>query len=52
MRADANMGVATGLKVMVGLEMETAGVMEKLEVTVGLEVEMVVGTESGVDTEV
>ena len=46
------MGVATGLKVMAGLEMETVGVMEKSEVTVGLEVEMVVGTESGVDTEV
>ena len=36
----------------VGSEMEMAGVMGKLKETAGSEVEMVAGTESGVDTEV
>ena len=52
MGADANMGVAMGLKVMVGSETEMAGVTEKLKVMVGLEAEMGVGTKSEVDTEV
>ena len=35
----------------VGSETETAGVTGKLKETTGLEAEMVVGTESGADTE-
>ena len=50
--ADPNMGVATESKMMVGSEMETAGVMGKSKETVGLEVETVVGMEGGVDTKV
>ena len=49
---DGNMGVAMELKVMAGLETETAGAMEKSKVMAGSEVEMVVGMESGVDMEV
>ena len=37
---------------MAGSETETAGVMGKLKETVGFEAEMVVGTESGADSEV
>ena len=48
---DANTWEATELKMTVGLEMETAGVMGKSKETVGSEAETVVGTESGVDTE-
>ena len=47
-----NMGVATELKLMAGLETETAGATEKLKVTVGLEPETAGGTEIGVDTDV
>ena len=49
---DTNTGVATESKVRVGLEMETAGVTEKLEVMVGSEAETVGGMEIGVDTDV
>ena len=49
---NVNMGVATESKMMVGSETEMAGVMEKLKVKSGLEAGMVVGMESGVDTEV
>ena len=43
---------ATESKMMVGLEMEMAGVMGKSKETAGSEAETVAGTESGVDTEV
>ena len=43
---------ATESKMTAGLEMETVGVMGKSKETAGSEVEMVVGTDSGVDTEV
>ena len=49
---DANTWEAMELKMMAGLEMEMVGVTGKLRETVGSEVEMVVGMESGADTEV
>ena len=47
-----NMEMAMESKVMVGLAMEMAGVMEKSKMTAGSEAETVVGTETGVDTDV
>ena len=49
---DANTWEATELKMMAGLEMETAGLTGKSKKTAGSEAETVAGTESGVDTEV
>ena len=49
---DANIREATESKMTAGSEMETAGVMGKSKETAGSEAETVVGTESGVDTEV
>ena len=48
--ADANTQEGMESKMTVGLGMETVGVMGKLKETAGLEAEMVVGTESGVDS--
>ena len=48
---DANTQEAMESKMMAGLEMEMVGVTGKLRETVGSEVEMVVGMESGADTE-
>ena len=50
--ADANTWEATESKMTAGSDTETVGVMGKSEETASLEVEMVVGMESGVDTEV
>ena len=47
---DANTWEATELKMTVGSEMETAGVMGKLKETAGSEAGMVAGMESGADT--
>ena len=52
MGADANTGVATESKMMVGSEMEMVGVTGKSKETAGSEVETVVGMEGGVDTKV
>ena len=49
--ADANTQEAMESKMTVGSETETVGVTEKLKETTGSEAEMVVGTESGADTE-
>ena len=49
---DANTREATESKMTAGSEMETAGVTGKSKETAGSEAETVVGTESGVDTEV
>ena len=49
--ADANTWEATESKMMVGSETETVGVTGKSKEMTGSEVEMVAGTESGVDTE-
>ena len=49
---DANTREATESKMTVGSEIEMVGVTGKLKETPGSEAEMVVGTESGVDTEV
>ena len=50
--ADVNTWEATELKMRAGSEMEMGGVMGKSKETVSSEAEMVVGMESGVDTEV
>ena len=49
---DANTGMSTELKVMVGSEMDTVVDMEKLKVTAGLEMDTAGSMGTGVDMDV